>query len=85
MVAGSRVSMTRAVKVPGPARRWAMPMNQLVEKNFAAPRGPLCCWSSTKTLAWNMSVHGPRLVMSMGTGVEMGWALVPEPEWAVMD
>jgi hypothetical protein len=55
-----------------------MPMNQFVEKNLFAP-GPLdCCSSRTNTFAWNIIVHWPFLVMSMGAGVETGSALVPE-------
>ncbi len=82
MVAGSRLSIVRTVSVPGPALRCAMPINQLVEKNLSAPRGPDCCSSVTKTLAWNISVQAAFFVMSMGTGVELGWALVPEASWS---
>jgi hypothetical protein len=28
-----------------------------------------------------MSIHGPRIFMSMGAGVEIGSALVPDPVW----
>ena len=56
-------------------------MNQLVEKNLSPPRG-LDCWRSVKkTLAWNMSIHGPLLAMSIGVGVEFGSALVPDVPW----
>ena len=53
-------------------------MNQLVEKSLSAPRGPLCCVSVMKTLAWNISIHGPFIVISIGVGVETGSALVPD-------
>ena len=55
-----------------------MGMNQFVEKNLSPPRGLDCCSSRTKTLAWNMSIHAPFLVMSMGAGVDTGSALVPD-------
>ena len=58
-----------------------MPMNQFVEKNLSPPRGLDCCSSSTKTLAWNINVHLPFFVMSIGAGVESGSALVPDPAW----
>jgi hypothetical protein len=45
---------------------------QLVEKNLSWKRGPLCWVSTMKVLAWNMSLHLPRSVMSMGAGVEFG-------------
>lgn len=75
----SRLSIARTVTTPRPALRCAIPMNQLVEKNLSAPRALLCCWSTTNTFAWNISIHAPCVVISMGTGVEMGSALVPEP------
>ena len=55
-----------------------MGMNQLVEKNLSPPRGLDCCSSVTKTLAWNINIHGPRKVIIIGIGVEFGSALVPE-------
>ena len=81
MVAGSRLNMARRVRRPGPRSRCAMGMNQLVEKNLSWPRGPLCWVSTTKALAWNISIHLPRMVMSMGTGVEFGSTLVPDVVW----
>src|SRR5271165_3921920 len=34
--------------------------------------------SLTNTFAWNISIQSPRIVISIGTGVELGSALVPE-------
>jgi hypothetical protein len=62
-----------------------MGMNQLVEKNLSPPLGLDCCSSRRKTFAWNMSVHEPFIVISIGEGVEIGCALVPEPVWLKMD
>src|SRR5690242_2264944 len=59
-------------------------MNQLVEKNLSPPLGLDCCSSRTKTFAWNMSIQAPFIVMSIGVGVEIGSALVPEPVWLKM-
>src|SRR5450755_1513519 len=58
-----------------------MGMNQFVEKNLSLPRVLDCCSSSTKTFAWNISIHAPFSVMSMGRGVEFGSVLVPEEPW----
>src|ERR1700756_5476713 len=81
MVAGSRLNMARRVSCPGPRERCAMGMNQLVEKNLSCPRGLVCCVSTRKTLAWNISIQLPFIVMSMGAGVEFGCELVPEDAW----
>src|ERR1700739_4465089 len=81
MVAGSRLNMARRVSCPGPSERCAMGMNQLVEKNLSCPRGLVCCVSTRKTLAWNISIQLPFMVMSMGAGVEFGCELVPEDAW----
>jgi hypothetical protein len=57
-----------------------MGMIQLVEKKASRPRSELaCCWvSAAKALLWSMSCQPPRVVISMGTGVEGGSMLVPE-------
>jgi len=34
--------------------------------------------SATKAVAWNMSIQPSRMVISIGAGVESGWALVPD-------
>src|SRR5215469_16844700 len=84
-VAGSRLNIARAVNTPGPSFRCAIVINQLVEKNLSPPLALDCCSSRTNTFAWNMSIHEPFIIMSIGTEVEMGSALVPEPVWLKMD
>src|ERR1700733_15000509 len=70
--------MVRRVSWPGPHWRCAMGMTQLVEKSLSPPRG-LDCWiSARKAFPWSMSIQLPLIVMSMGDGVELGCALVPE-------
>lgn len=76
--------MTRRVSCPGPQARCAIGMNQLVEKSLSLPRGPLCCVSVMKALAWNMSVQLPCVVMSIGVGVDDGSRLVPDEAWRSM-
>src|SRR6185437_721116 len=81
MLARSRLNIARNVSCPGPHARCAIGINQLVEKNLSFPRGPLCCVSTTNALAWNISIHSPRIVISIGVGVEFGSALVPDEAW----
>ena len=58
----------------------AIGMIQFVEKNASRLRGEsaCCCVLAAKAFACNISIQPPRCVMSMGTGVLAGSALVPE-------
>ena len=79
---GLQLNMARRVSCPGPTCRCAMGMAQLVEKNLSPPRGLLCCRSVTKAFPWNIHIHAPCMLISIGIGVELGWALVPDEAWS---
>src|SRR5215469_3309783 len=57
-------------------------MNQFVEKNLSAPRGPLCCVSLINASPWNMNIQPPFCHISISKGVELGCASVPDVVWS---
>src|SRR6266704_2571770 len=52
--------------------------NEIMRMLAVSDRNAECCSSRTNTFAWNMSIQRPFLPISMGDGVEIGSALVPE-------
>jgi hypothetical protein len=70
--------MERTENVPPASGCEAWPMNQFIDANLSAPRGPVCWISETNATPWSISVQRPALRWTMSMGDASGFMLVPD-------